>query len=399
MRRCKISLRNYGVIAISMIALVKPDSLEFIGLGWLDTFLIIFDVGLLLWLLLEIEHYCVSKQTFMIIIMYLVLALSTVIHQGDYLFLIKTIGPTTACCLYTDYCMQKGSQKYIKTGMIVWEIVLTLNLISIVLFPQGLYTNARGTGACWLLGFDNGFIYYLLPSIGYAMLYSKLYTGRIHSIHVVYNIVIAVMTELLVWSASGIVMLFVMLFCILANDIPLVKRLVKPSLLIGAFFIATYLVVFLRVIDKFEPLIVNVLHKDITLTGRTTLWDYAISVIKENLFLGIGQGGYTVIGRYNSYLHPHSLVLDLLYKGGVIMFGLFCFILYRFSNFTTKYLSMPSAKIILMVVASILFGEVANSTQYKPFFWSFTVMAFYIPQLSGYKADKKEFIHFGHKTL
>lgn len=381
-------------ILIASFALIKPDSLKYIGLAYLDYFLMFFDVILLILLLLFITTYRVSKQSLIIMLMYGFMIISTILHTGSFSFLIKTVGPAFAICLYTDYCMQKCPFKFVQVNFYLWSILYILNYMTILLFPDGIYVTSRLSGSCWLLGYDNGFTLTLIPLVGFAMIYSYLKKGELISIETFCSIAILLVTEITVWSASGIVMAAILLIFIFASNVPVIKKLTNPHLLIFIFYIATILLVFVRVLNLFEFLIVDILHKDITLTGRTYIWDYAISVFKKNWLLGVGQGGFTVIGKYNSYLHPHCLILDFLYKGGSCMLLSFIWLMHKFCNHIEKYLKNPISKVVLMVVVSLLMGEIANSSQYKPYLWSFIVMSAYIPEFLGEEKMKNEFVRF-----
>ena len=66
-------------------------------------------------------------------------------------------------------------------------------------------------------------------------------------------------------------------------------------------------IVFLRLQEVFSYLIVNILGKDLTFTGRTVIWDYYINEIKNSWVIGYGVG-------YNPYkgLFAHNGFLDLM---------------------------------------------------------------------------------------
>lgn len=395
----KKSIMTSGVfILLTVFALVKPDSLPYIGLGAFENFLIIFDVFLAIVLIIKLPKYKISTQTIGIIIMYVFLIIPTIINTDNYYLLLITIGPTFAACMFTDYCMQKNPLNYIKYAMISFDILFTINLFSIIFFPGGLYESNRIRIGNYFMGYDNGFIYMLLPYVGFALIYSVISKGKLLTFHSLYAILLTTLTELLVWSGTGVILVVLMNFCILAYEVPFVKKILEPRLLVSLFFIATFLIVFLRITDIFAPIIVDVLGKDLTFTGRTFLWDSALKSISENFFMGVGQCGYTVAGKIvigkGQYfaMHPHCLILDLLYKGGIFMFSVFVYVIVHFTLYVKKWIKYPSAKIILMVVVCILFGEIANSGQFKPFFWAFIVMASYIPELSGLKLESKEFV-------
>ena len=97
------------VFSVVFFALLKPDSLAYLGLGWLDTLLIVCDAFVLLYFAEEllVRRYRMSHITKCIIAIYLAMTLSTVLVSHDYFTLLKTAGPAIAMCMFTDHSMQR----------------------------------------------------------------------------------------------------------------------------------------------------------------------------------------------------------------------------------------------------------------------------------------------------
>lgn len=132
-----------------------------------------------------------------------------------------------------------------------------------------------------------------------------------------------------------------------------------------------------RIQNRFSWLIVGLLDKDLTITNRTYLWDYAINLFQNHPIIGIGYGSNTIVGIFNrSYSHPHSLFLDILSKGGICLMIVFLFLLRRFSTRYNKSNNRKAKNIIMGIIAVFLIGEIVNSVQYKIFFWSFFVLCY-----------------------
>lgn len=385
---------NYLFLFTAIFALLKPDSLQYIGLQTLEAFLVVFDFIIIILLIILLPSYKISMQTIFIGFMYLAMTISTFIHKTqDYKYLVYTIGPAMAVCLLTDYCMQKAPEKFLFSLTMTFAVLFSINLITIIAFPNGLYQSWRIKQQLWFMGYDNGLIYNLVPYVGISLVYSQYKYKKLFTFWSIYSVAITIITELIVWSATGVVTAAFMMICILCINIPFVKKIVQPKVLIGVFYIGTILIVIFRMQNLFEPIIVDILHKDLTFTGRTYLWDYSMTVIKDNLLLGVGQAGYTVVGQHNTYLHPHCLLLDMLYKGGIIMFVLFNIVILRFCKQIKRHINEPAARVLLLAVSSILFGEIINSAQYKQFFWCLIVIASYLPELTGTeRSNNKEFI-------
>ena len=102
----KINIMTNSIfIAIAIFALIKPDSLPYIGLEFVEEFLIFFDGLLAILLLINIGKYKISKLTMSIIIMNFFVTISTILHGvSNYYYLIVSIGPSIAACIQIIVC-------------------------------------------------------------------------------------------------------------------------------------------------------------------------------------------------------------------------------------------------------------------------------------------------------
>ena len=92
---------------------------------------------------------------------------------------------------------------------------------------------------------------------------------------------------------------------------------------VGLFFS----IVLFRLQNLFAFFIEGVLHKGLSFTGRTDIWDKAIEMILESPFLGYGiaQSGKVYRLSKGKYYHAHNAFLEILVEGGV--FALIAFLM------------------------------------------------------------------------
>lgn len=379
------SIWRLSIYSIVIFSLLKPDSLSYIGLSWLDSLLIVFDafIFISLGLLLLGGKYKISIISICIIFIFMALSLSTIIVSHDYFTLIKIAGPATAICLFTDYAMQRRPKEYLKASLVLLCTLYTLNFITILLYyPKGMYRTDYVIGDTYLMGFDNNMIYNMLPMCCYAYLYSYISKKRIFSKISIFATGLMIISEIYVKSGSGVIQSAILVLLVICINRKCFIHIIKPIYVFVFFYIGTYLITIWRIQNYFADFIVGVLGKDVTMTGRTYLWDYAISVIKSNPIIGIGASERTVLGvNGHLYPHPHCLLLDFVYKGGILM--LICFFILTFV-FIYKYKQACSTivrKIILITLFAFLIGEMVNSTQYKIFFWATFVLIGYVNKI------------------
>lgn len=371
--------------AIIFFALLKPDSLEYLGFEWISNMLIALDglIMLFLFFLLLTNKYKMSKMTILIIIYFIYLLIPTIMGTGEIFTWIKMAGPAIAICLLTDFILTNEKEYYFSAINFLLFSLYFLNFISIcIYYPDGMYRMEKVVGDLYLMGYDNGMIYNLLPLCGISIILSYMKKGKMFSTISIFPIILTFASELLVQSASGIVEIMIFILLIFLLNTALCKKILKPKILFGCFFISSIAITIFRLQNTFSWLIVDILKKDLTFTNRTYIWDNALLLIKDNWLFGVGCGEKIVEGIFNrTYAHPHSMFLDLLLKGGIITMGIFVSIL---SNFCKKYNNSKETiikNIILAVIVTFLVGEIVNSVQYKIFFWSFFVLIEYADKI------------------
>lgn len=380
----KISIKNFlSIIFFSIVffALIKPDSLEYLGFTWLANLLICLDGFLMIFLFFMFiaNKYKISKMSILIICYFLIGFLSTLLHSNDLFSFIKVAGPGIAICLLTDYLIQKNKIIYFKSIYTTLGIAYFLNFITILkYYPVGMYQMDKVSGDLYLMGYDNGMIYNLLPLCGISLILSYIKTGKLISKVSLFAILLTVISEFFVDSASGIVEITLFLIFSICRNNFLLKKIMRPYFVFLNYFIFSLGINVFRIQNLFKYLIVDVLKKDLTFTNRTYLWDYALNIIKSKPIFGIGYGEHNIYGIFSrSYSHPHSMMLDIMVKGGVILLISFIFILFHFSDCYKRSSNFIIKNIVLSVIAVFLIGEIVNSVQYKVFFWSFFVLIEY----------------------
>lgn len=221
---------------------------------------------------------------------------------------------------------EKGSYKFIKVGSFVLEILIIINLLIIVLFPDGLY-NFTAVNHHYFLGSRNVMMRTIFPGVCFSILRSKIERSKL-SFRTIVVMIAAGVSLVLVWSATALfsyALFCALMFIFQFKGVPkwfTVKTCYVFSVVIFIF------IVILQLQDIFSFIIVGILQKDITFTGRTILWDAAMLNIAKSPLLGYGLENLQTISaklyRFTDYDSCHNLYLDILYQNGCIGFGLLC---------------------------------------------------------------------------
>lgn len=265
----------------------------------------------------------INKLDCCFFIFYLILAIATVINRIDIANYIKDLISSMLLYLSIKYGMEKDPKSYFKYSSRILLLYTLFNTISAVyLYPNSMFRD--NNNPIFFLGGDNTSIRIYLYSIGMYFA-NKHFNGRKISFPVL------PVLNLLIFSflrdiGSGKVCLFVIIIGLVFLKVK--QKMPKDILLKIALvhIIIFTLLLSLAKIDIARSIVVNILHRDMTLTGRTIIWDITVNKIIEKPVLGYGMidgmdfqamlGGITGVNAHNTYLM-------MLFNGGLILFAIF----------------------------------------------------------------------------
>ncbi|MDN0069404.1 MULTISPECIES: O-antigen ligase family protein [Collinsella] len=218
------------------------------------------------------------------------------------------------------------------------------NLLSLYYFLNLLSYIIKETGMANIpitfLGIDNRWIYYFLPWIVVSFIVAIYERGQA-TVGAWAVWLVCLLQLAAVWSAGAMVSILMW---------PLLWGCFMAKKTTGGFAIRRLGVIFIVVIalnvlitaDIILPslrwLIVDVLHKDITLAGRTYLWESVLRLLETKPMTGMGalandsaidffysSSGYVFACMVN---HPHNNFLYYAFRGGfpaMILYGALCY--------------------------------------------------------------------------
>ena len=263
-----------------------------------------------------------KKDLFMCILLIFFVAcfISTCINENAriYLFIqnyLKIIG----FCIYTYKSIKIDSKNTIFSLSVVLYILIILNFLSIIIFPNGMYATERYTNN-WFFKYDNTHIFMYFPALLVGYLNMKYNNKKIDFLYVSIFIIIA-FCIFFCKSANSIVTFSIFtVYLIFKNRLNRIKWLNSRTFMYVLVGIFLAFVIF-RIQDYFEWFIVGILHKNLTFSHRTYIWDIVIKYIKNSPILGYGveDSKFVAIKFGNAnFTHAHNTFLDIMYKGGIV---------------------------------------------------------------------------------
>ena len=294
-----------------------------------------------------------STIIILIVLFWGIYIFSTVVHSGNIGAAIKPLINTFSLCAIFEMCKEKNLN-FINTGLTYFGIIIFINLVTIILFPKGLYLVYGNINEHFFLGHRNNSIEYIIPAICFANLVN--YESDVKfSLKNIIILGMSITTVLLTWSANAIL---VMAFIVFSLYLP-TKKTIQKVINCQRFFII-YMAAFVGIIIYrlqyyFSWLIVDILHKSLDFTYRTYIWDKSIYWIKKSLLIGYGYESPLL--KTIKITHPnscHNYILDFMYMGGIIMVG------------------------ILIIILITIFKKLKNSKSYASKILTITICSYFI---------------------
>lgn len=240
-------------------------------------------------------------------------------HLKFYLLIIETYFCTA---FLVEFLLKKHPEFFIKSIYIYYNILLWMNFLCMVVKPHGFYM--EGENPRYLIALDNGLILYMIPAVLLAGLHRYLLPKE-RGLKEIITIIVAILSCFISGSATAMVSITVfivlMVLAFVLKRTKRLKALINVKFISLTYLLITYLVLFRNIIDLFSGFIINVLHRDPTLTSRTSLWQRGIYLLSQAPFYGLGyarDSSEYLIEAYGRRYTSHNNILEILMRGGVV---------------------------------------------------------------------------------
>lgn len=315
--------------------------------------------------------------------------ISTFINGGDYWRLtVEAIG-TISLCMLVEIGVHWNIKLFLKTVIILLMSICILNLLTIIIFPNGMFTTSFTEN--WILGYDNVHIIILLPLAAFFMLYA--YAQNYSFIPKAIFLSLIFSSVYITWSATSVAGVTIFIILCILNEMNIRPKILNMNvclLISAALFLG---IVVFRAQDIFAFLIEDVLGKNvITFSGRTSIWDAALKIVKENLICGCGVLGTSDVRmRLNGASHAHNYFLQILFETGFL--GLFCFIINMFILSKSIKETSDTPYGFLMIGALLCYFLMFQAEAYDTtLFWGVCELAYCLPFIVA-SFDSEKLIH------
>lgn len=238
-------------------------------------------------------------------------------------------------------------------------ILITVNfiyMISVFGFTINIEENARylfdfyqENAMVSLLSSVNGTASFLFPALCSALLLMFATSKKNFFAWILIAEIFS--TVLILWSATSLVgIFFIVTYVLFIYNTPR-ERWINPKLYINMVILLGIGITFFKIQYLFSFIIVDILHKDLTMTGRTNVWNIGFEGFFSSPLLGCGFSSKTIDNGY----------VQLLFIGGIIgTIAYFIFLQSSLKQFCKKK-SLHLEKFFAFVIAIILLMFITES--------------------------------------
>ncbi|GEB93260.1 O-antigen ligase family protein [Streptococcus thermophilus] len=304
----------------------------------------------------------ISKKMQVLILFSLTIIVPTFIYSGDNSAVFNYF-LSFWCLSYLVDTLNKN-RKFLGTLLFIFEMYIYINFATMLIYPNGMYsTGTLLTGIAyqnWFLGFKNILICYFLPAYIVSYLYMNITGKKLRTI--ILSIIIFIST-FIAGSATTLIGLSILLIFSIFSFLQRQYKIFNFKNYIIVTIVMFFGIVIFRLQDLFGFLIVDILNKDLTFTGRTKLWNITINAIKQKPFIGHGWQNTNI--RHFMYgsstiITAHNQILEYLYLGGIVSLIILILLLIIVNKDLKKYYQDKNVQIISL---GFLIYQILNLTE------------------------------------
>lgn len=260
----------------------------------------------------------ISKPVVALFVFQTYLLVVTALFGGLIASVFKAILDAVGIFLVIETFYEKNWGSFLVGGITLYFIIALASLVSVYLFPDGLYRASGGVyTAYYLYGHKNGILFNLFPGIVFASIYSIKERTRSSDFFATLFIVMVFINVAVLESATSSVA------CCALFVIYLIARKGKLPRISGGLLISLVIFIFVFIlaggVQAFFSDFFNVVDRDLTFSSRTYIWERAINAIWESPVFGFGLENTAVSKiRFGGFSTPHNFALCELFYGGVV---------------------------------------------------------------------------------
>lgn len=383
-------------ICIALLASIKIDSLQYILPSRFATFfnywlpMMVFAFYLVI--LVQYRHG-VSKIMKLIGGFFAVFFVCTIIkNTSGVQALMAQLASLLAVTVVTEYYMQKAPYRYFQAVLCTLFVLILIDLGSILLFPNGLYSTISYT-ECWFLGYKTSRM--RIATMPIIMVAAILSIKKRNKLDIKFWLIstVALVDTYLSKNTGGVITIGVML-CLLLLIYGSRRENVRLTImkLFNFRFCVILIIAITVVVNIFlnlsflTPIINNIPGKEMTMWGRIRIWTECLNLFKSSPIIGNGYvlgSKFVELVGFNAATQPHSFMLAILVYMGIVGLLLFFVILNRVLSYVDRKQPYATTPICATYLICMLFHGIISMHLFAPFMFASMIILYYMNSLDG----------------
>lgn len=244
--------------------------------------------------------------------------LSSVLRAENFWPALNHVATIAAFCVLLELSLRDGPEMTMDMLFYPLTVLILSNFVLMCIYPGGITNGGTYNYSYNLMGIDNFLAPIIVPYMFIVALRSTMNCGGL-DFTAYAMLVVSGVSILLVWAATGMMGLAVALVFLLFFYQRRFQTLFNGFTAMLAGFGMFFGVVIFRLQNLFAFFIEGVLHKGLSFTGRTEIWDRAVEMFLASPWLGWGYAQYGKVYRLRKgkYYHGHNVFLEILVEGGI----------------------------------------------------------------------------------
>lgn len=320
---------KYLITMLILLAFFKPGILENYGLynTLYNYYTVLISMCIIIF---YFSRKSITKIQMILIVQIGIYFFATLMGSKDIYTLFAYYVPFLAISMYSEMMIKIDFKTFMNVLAMVLGTEIFINFITVVQNPSGLYGEGDYGSFKYFLGYDNASAQTVVLGVIFIIINIYMNTKKLGKLGI-FTIAIGIMTYLIAWTVTPFMAMIIssilIIYVTIGNKDK--KTLVRYDIFFWLSIIAFIIIVVFRMQNYFSYFIEDVLKKDLTFTGRTTIWDKSIEYFKESPIIGNGVYNFNArlknsnIGIY----HAHCTYLNILMESGIIGFILYIGIL------------------------------------------------------------------------
>lgn len=320
-------------------------------------------------------------------ILYLVILISTFINNESIEYALQRISWSLLPCLvyayYSDNEIKK--LKIIKIWNFCFSLLCTLDFLTLIIIPQGLYSTNLYSGIGFLGYKTERTIYNLCWIIFSAFISVKenQKIGRQSYIAIIISLFASIFS-----NATGAVLclllalgLFILLdLSYLCKNYTFLYKIFNYKTIVISYVVVFIVVVLTQNITIISDVAEKLFGKTSTLSGRTNIWIRCLAQFLQSPIIGKGFLSiekYVKITLAQTGTNAHNLVISLLITGGIL--ALAVFLIFSVKVLYRKKSRMNFTELVLVtgIIDTLFIGISSSALAFCPFAYFFFIMIEY----------------------